>query len=148
MELPNVRSKILGIVAVGLIAWSATLWIVWISAPLTDEVGVIVDQPVASADGEVTGATAPVQTRTVVAVCGKVWQSTVGPTEALPNLLEGERYDHAPCERLHHDNRIVLGLNAVVVLVGLLAVVVLAPGRIRRGGSADELAALDRPATA
>ncbi len=128
--------------AAGLVIWSVVLWFAWVSQPLTDDVVVVASNEAVAALGDDAGAIATLEgaiARVVPAKCGKVWQSGSSSLAALPALADGEQYSRTPCQRVLRDNQIVLGMNAAVVLVGLLAVLVLFPRRIRTAEEADAL---------
>jgi hypothetical protein len=139
MEVPSVRARSLLYALLGLVVWSAALWTFWISEPLMDQVDVVaLEQVQSEVDGQATTEELVV-VRSVTATCGAPWESTAGPVSPLPALPAGESLAHVPCETLHRDNRLVLGLNAIVVLGGLVAMAVLMPHRVREASSDEEL---------
>ena len=145
MEVPSVRSRTLVYVVVGAVVWSAALWVFWVSEPLTDKIDVLaVAEQVAAEADDTLAEGEPLPVRTVTATCGQPWQSAPGPTPPLPELAEGEAYAHDPCQVVHRDNRLVLLMNAVVVLGALIAVAVLTPRRIRTPADADEAMTSER----
>jgi hypothetical protein len=101
----------LRLAVVVLLVWGVVA-VVWASRPITDEVP-LTPRPAAESDVP----------DTLAVQCNSFLSSSARDDTPLPTPPEGFSLSRTPCESQHTEGRILLGINLLVVVVGLALVI-------------------------